>query len=349
MKLAVNLGYWGMGTNSDNLALAVEADKLGYSVAWAAEAYGSDVVTVLSWVAAQTQRIHVGSAIMQIPARTPTMTAMTAATLDTLSDGRFRLGLGVSGPQVSEGWHGVRFARPLARTREYVEIVELALSRRRVRYDGDTYVLPLPDGPGKALHLMVHPVREHIPIYLAAIGPKNLKLTGEIADGWLGVLFAPTFAQEILGPIAEGRAKVGKSMAGFDVVPTVAMSVGTDVAACSLPVRPNLALYIGGMGSREQNFYYNLAVRMGYGAEAATIQNQYLSRDYDGAAATVPDQLVDAVSLLGPPERIAERMGEFAAAGVNTLAITPYGESMSDRLRTLTVALKALERSGAAT
>jgi F420-dependent oxidoreductase-like protein len=337
-----------MGTNADNLLLAVEADRLGYSVAWAAEAYGSDAVTVLSWVAAQTERIDVGSAILQIPARTPAMTAMTAATLDTLSGGRFRLGLGVSGPQVSEGWHGVRFGKPLARTREYVDIVNLALSRKRVRYAGDTYVLPLPDGPGKALHLMVHPVREHIPIYLASIGPKNLELTGEIADGWLGVLFAPKFARDVLGHIAAGRAKVGKSMAGFDVVPSVPISVGTDVAACSLPVRPYTALYIGGMGSREHNFYNDLAVRMGYGAEAATIQNRYLSRDYDGAAAAIPDDLVDAVSLLGPKERIAERMAEFAEAGVTTLSITPYGESMQDRLRTLTVALEALELSGAA-
>jgi F420-dependent oxidoreductase-like protein len=348
VKLGVNLGYWGMGTNADNLSLAVAADRLGYSVAWAAEAYGSDAVTVLSWVAAQTQRIDVGSGILQIPARTPAMTAMTAATLDTLSGGRFRLGLGVSGPQVSEGWHGVRFAKPLARTREYVDIVNLALSRKRVRYNGDTYVLPLPDGPGKALHLMVHPVREHIPVYLASIGPKNLELTGEIADGWLGVLFAPKFADDVLGHLAAGRAKVGKSMDGFDVVPSVPTSIGTDVAACALPVRPYTALYIGGMGSREHNFYNNLAVRMGYEAEAATIQNLYLSRDYDGAAAAVPADLVDAISLLGSKERIAERMAEFAEAGVTTLSITPYGESMEDRLRTLTVALEALELSGAA-
>ena len=195
------------------LQLAQEADRLGYSVAWAAEAYGSDAVTVLTWIAAQTEHIDVGSAILQIPARTPTMTAMTAATLDTLSGGRFRLGLGLSGPQVSEGWHGVPFAKPLARTREYVDIVKLALSRERVRYDGQTYTLPLPDGPGKALHLMVHPVREHIPIYLASIGPKNLELTGEIADGWLSVFFAPKFAGELLEP-SRGRPGEGRQDAG---------------------------------------------------------------------------------------------------------------------------------------
>jgi len=191
MKLGLNLGYWGGGDHRENLALAREADRLGYSVAWAAEAYGSDAPTVLSWVAAQTTTIDVGSAIMQIPARTPAATAMTAATLDTLSEGRFRLGLGVSGPQVSEGWHGVRFDHPLARTREYVDIVHRALGRERLAYEGDHWTLPLPNGLGKSLRLTVHPIREHIPVYLASIGPKNLELTGEIADGWLGVFFAP--------------------------------------------------------------------------------------------------------------------------------------------------------------
>src|SRR5215510_8845322 len=183
MQLGINRGYWGAGMDSDNLAVAQEADRLGYAVVWAAEAYGSDAATVLAWVAAQTERIDVGSAIFQIPGRTPALTAMTAATLDTLSGGRFRLGLGVSGPQVSEGWHGVRFDKPLARTREYVEIVQLALARKTVRYEGQHWTLPLPDGPGKALKMTVHPVREQVPVYLAAVGPKNLELAGEIADG----------------------------------------------------------------------------------------------------------------------------------------------------------------------
>jgi F420-dependent oxidoreductase-like protein len=194
MRLGVNLGYWGAGNDADNLALAVEAERLGYSVVWAAEAYGSDAATVLAWIAAHTTTIDVGSAIFQIPGRTPALTAMTAATLDTLSGGRFRLGLGVSGPQVSEGWHGVRFDKPLARTREYVEIVRLALAREKVQYDGVHWTLPLPDGPGKALRLTVHPARENIPVYLAAVGPKNLELTGEIADGWLAIFFAPEYA-----------------------------------------------------------------------------------------------------------------------------------------------------------
>ena len=348
MKLGLNLGYWGLGGDADNLALALEADKLGYSVAWAAEAYGSDAITVLSWVAAQTTTIDVGSAILQIPARTPAMTAMTAATLDTLSNGRFRLGLGVSGPQVSEGWHGVRFAKPLARTREYVDVVKLAMSREKVRYDGETYQLPLPDGPGKALHLMVHPVREHIPIYLASVGPKNLELTGEIADGWLAVFFAPKFADELLAQIAAGRAKVGKTMDGFDVVPTVPVVVGDNVEDCANAVRPYAALYVGGMGSREQNFYNALACRMGYAEEAAEVQNRYLARDYDGAAALVPAEFVDQTSLLGPIGRIAERMAEFAAAGVTTLTIAPHGVTIDERLHALRVARDALDLSGVA-
>jgi F420-dependent oxidoreductase-like protein len=346
MKLGLNLGYWGLGGDADNLALAREADDLGYAVAWAAEAYGSDAITVLTWVAAQTKSIDVGSAILQIPARSPAMTAMTAATLDTLSNGRFRLGLGVSGPQVSEGWHGVRFAKPLARTREYVDIVKLAMSREKVRYDGETYQLPLPDGPGKALHLMVHPVREHIPIYLASVGPKNLELTGEIADGWLAVFFAPKFAGEVLNHIEAGRAKVGKTMEGFDVVPTVPLVVGEDIEECAKAVRPYAALYVGGMGSREQNFYNALAVRMGYQREAAQVQDRYLARDYDGAAALVPAEFVDQTSLLGPLERIAERMVDFAAAGVTTLSVSPFGATMDERLHALRVARQALDLSG---
>jgi F420-dependent oxidoreductase-like protein len=274
------------------------------------------------------------------------MTAMTAATLDTLSGGRFRLGLGVSGPQVSEGWHGVRFARPLARTREYVDIVNLALSRQRVRYTGETYQLPLPDGPGKALQLMLHPVREHIPIYLAAIGPKNLELAGEIADGWQPVFFSPQHSGEHIERIAAGRAKVGKDRHGFDIAVTVPVVVGDDLAACAAPVRPYAALYIGGMGSREQNFYNDLARRMGFGEAAAKVQELYLARDYDGAAAAVPFEFVDGTSLLGPVARLADRMKEFAAAGVTTLSLTPYGNSHEETISTLRAAAEALDRSG---
>jgi F420-dependent oxidoreductase-like protein len=352
VKLGLNLGYWGMGNDADNLALAREADVLGYSCAWAAEAYGSDVPTVLAWVGAQTEQIGLGSSILQIPARSPAMAAMTAATLDTLSGGRFRLGLGVSGPQVSEGWHGVRFSQPLTRTREYVDIVNLALSRKRVRYEGRHYTLPLPDGPGKALQLTVHPVREHIPIYLASVGPKNLELTGEIADGWLSIFFSTGYAAEQLALISAGRAKVGKDLDGFDVVASVPLLVsaeGADLQALAEPVRGYAALYIGGMGSKDVNFYNQLAVRMGYQAEAAEIQSRYLARDYEGAAAAVPFEFIDSTSLLGPPARIAQRMAEFAAAGVTTLNVMPYAATLEERLTSLRTAAEALRESGAAT
>jgi F420-dependent oxidoreductase-like protein len=346
VKLGLNLGYWGMGNDAENLALAVEADRLGYDCAWAAEAYGSDVPTVLAWVGARTSQIGLGSSILQIPARTPAMTAMTAATLDALSGGRFRLGLGVSGPQVSEGWHGVRFDKPLARTREYVDIVNLALSRKRVRYEGQHYVLPLPDGPGKALQLTVHPVREHIPIYLASVGPKNLELTGEIADGWLGIFLSTDFVAEQLEVIAAGRAKVGKTLDGFDVVGSAPLAVGPDIQAAAEPIRSYAALYIGGMGSREVNFYNQLAVRMGFGAEAATIQDRFLARDYAAAAAAVPFQFIDGTSLLGTQSRIAERLAAFAAAGVTTLNVMPQGATLQERLDSLHVAVAALAESG---
>ena len=346
MRLGINLGYWGAGNDADNLALAREADRLGYAVAWAAEAYGSDAATVLSWIAAQTERIDVGSAIFQIPARTPAMTAMTAATLDTLSGGRFRLGLGVSGPQVSEGWHGVRFDKPLARTREYVAIVKTALSRKKVAYDGEFFTLPLPDGPGKALTLTVHPVRENIPIYLAAIGPKNLELTGEIADGWLAIFFAPEHAAEHLAAIEAGRAKAGKTLEGFDVVPTVPVLIGDDVQACADAVRGYAALYIGGMGSREKNFYNQLAVRMGYDAEAAEVQRLYLDREYRAAGAAVPFEFIDRTSLIGPPDRIQERLHAYAEAGVTTLTVAAYAGSLDDRIQTLRTMAELLAASG---
>src|ERR671916_1850289 len=222
MRLALNLGYLvGSEDPRGQLQLTRHAESLGFAVVWAAEAYGSDSPTVLAWLAGQTTTIDIGSAVMQIPARSPAMTAMTAASLDVLTGGRFRLGLGVSGPQVSEGWHGVRFDKPLARTREYLAVVDTALGRRTVRFDGDHYRLPLPDGPGKALKLTIAPVSEHIPTYLAAVGPRNLELAGELTDGWLAVFYAPEFADEQLAAVRAGRARAGKELAGFDVVPSV--------------------------------------------------------------------------------------------------------------------------------
>ncbi|MFF3866265.1 LLM class F420-dependent oxidoreductase [Micromonospora sp. NPDC001898] len=347
MRLGLSLGYQtAWSTPADHLALAQEADRLGYSVVWAAEAYGSDSPSMLAWIAGQTERIDVGSAVMQIPARTPAMTAMTAATIDALSGGRFRLGLGVSGPQVSEGWHGVRFAKPLARTREYVDIVKLAIARKPVEYDGEFYTLPLPDGPGKALRLGFHPPREQVPIYLAAVGPKNLELAGEIADGWLAVFYSPEFAEEQLAAVRAGRAKAGKELAGFDVVPSVPVVIGDDVASCAELVRFYAALYVGGMGSRQQNFYNQLATRMGYGDAAREVQDLYLAKRQRDAAAAVPMEFIDRTSLLGPKERIAERLGEYAAAGVTTLSVTLFVADRDSGVQTLRTVAEALDLAG---
>jgi F420-dependent oxidoreductase-like protein len=352
MQLGLSLGYWGAGNYADNIMLAREADRIGYSIVWAAEAYGSDAATVLSWVGALTSTIDLGSAVMQIPARTPAMTAMTAATMDTLSGGRFRLGLGVSGPQVSEGWHGVRFDAPLARTREYVDIVRMALRRETVAYQGRHWTLPLPDGPGKALKMTIRPVREHLPIYLAAVGPKNLELAGEIADGWLAIFFSPEHSADLLASITAGRAKADRGtehdrLAGFDVVPTVPVVLNDDVQAAADPLRAYAALYLGGMGSREKNFYNALAVRMGFAESAAEVQDLFLDRKHREAAAAVPFDFIDQTSLIGSRGRIRDRLARYAASGVTTLTITAEGASLDERLHVLRTMTEVLEESGA--
>ena len=347
MKLGLNLGYLvGSDDPRGQVRLAQHAESLGFSVVWAAEAYGSDSPTVLAWLAAQTTTIDVGSAVMQIPGRSPAMAAMTAASLDVLSGGRFRLGLGVSGPQVSEGWHGARFSQPLARTREYLGIVQQALSRQTVSSSGTHYQLPLPGGPGKPLKLSIAPVSEHIPTYLAAIGPKNLELAGELTDGWLAVFFAPAYAAEQLSQIAAGRQLVGKTLAGFDVAPTFPLVVGADPQTCADPVRAYAALYLGGMGSRQQNFYNALAVRMGFGESAATVQDLFLTGRQRDARAAVPYEFIDETSLLGDQQRIAERLGRLADVGVTTCSVVPYGGSVDEKLDALSVVAQALEEAG---
>jgi len=346
MRLGLNLGYLtAWSTPADQLALAREAERLGVADVWVAEAYGSDTATLLAWLAGQTERIGLGAAVFQIPGRTPAMTAMTAATLDTISGGRFRLGLGVSGPQVSEGWHGVRFAKPLARTREYVDIVRMALGRKTVEYAGEHYTLPLPDGAGKALRLMLHPPREQVPIYLAAVGPKNLELAGEIADGWLAVFFAPEYAREQLDSIAAGRAKVGKTLDGFDVVAGVPVVIGDDVEMCAELVRPHHALYVGGMGSREQNFYNQLATRMGYGDAAREVQDLYLAKRHRDAAAALPLEFIDRTALLGPVDRIAGRLRAYADAGLSELSALIFGDA-DYATQTLRQLVEASEKAG---
>ncbi|MEO6996486.1 MAG: LLM class F420-dependent oxidoreductase [Terracoccus sp.] len=337
MRLAVNVGYWGRGTTGDDMvAIAVAADELGYDSVWVAEAYGSDSPSMLAWIGARTERIGLGSAVMQIPARTPAMTAMTATTIDTMSGGRFRLGLGVSGPQVSEGWHGVPFARPLGRTREYVAIVRAAVRRDTVSFQGRHFTLPLPGGAGKALKLASRPVRSDIPVYLAAVGPKNLELAGEIADGWLAIFFSPDHAPELLATIEAGRRAGGRAdaddpMAGFDVVASTPVVLVDDVAEAANHVRDYCALYIGGMGSKESNFYNQLARRMGFADEADQIQELYLAGRVRDAAAAVPLEFIDETSLLGSPQRIASRMQRYEDAGVTTLAVSVGGGMTRDQ------------------
>ena len=336
MRLGVMLGYFGAGTTAaEQLALAQEAERLGYDSAWVAEAYGSDAATVLAWLAAQTSTIKLGSAVFQIPARSPAMTAMTAATLDQLSGGRFRLGLGLSGPQVAEGWHGQRFARPLHRTRDYVTVVRMALERRRVAYQGETLQLPLPDGPGKALKLTIGPAQPRLPIYLAAMGPGNLAMAGELADGWLGFLFAPEHAGTFREHLAAGAARAGRDLDGFDVAPNVQVHISDDLAAARDAMRPFLALYIGGMGSRERNFYTEQAARYGFEGAARKVQEHYLAGNRPEAMAALPDELIDLVTLCGPAGRVRERLAAHHEAGVGTLLAAPAAWTHTERLAQL--------------
>ncbi|HET6549896.1 MAG TPA: LLM class F420-dependent oxidoreductase [Solirubrobacter sp.] len=338
MKLGLHIGYWGLGlTAQEQLQLVLEAERLGYDSVWTAEAYGSDAATVLAWVAQATSRIRLGSAIFQMPARSAAMTAMTAATIDQLSGGRMLLGIGSSGPQVAEGWHGQRFARQLQRTREYVDVVRLALSRSRVEYHGETLELPLPDGPGKALKLTIAPVQERIPVYLAAIGPKNTTLAAEIADGWLPTLFSPEHVGEFRPLLAEGfaRAGGGKGFDDFDIVPTVTVMISDDLESARDAMRGYVALYVGGMGSRSQNFYNALVRRYGFEEAATRVQELYLEGRRDEAAAALPGELIDTVAMVGPAARVRERIAVYRDAGVGTLMVSPMAWTFEDRLAQL--------------
>jgi F420-dependent oxidoreductase-like protein len=317
VRLGFYMGYAPPGTNPlELIELAQEAERLGYDSAWAAEAWGTDAVTVLTWLAATTSTIKIGSAIMQIPGRTPANTAMTAATLDLMSGGRFLLGLGTSGPQVVEGWHGQPWGKPITRTREYVEIVRAALRREALEFHGDQYDIPYSGadatGLGKPLKLLVRPLRESIPIYLAALSPKNVRTAFEIADGWLPIYFSPERARDAFG--YEPRD-------GFDIAPAVNVVVSDDLEAARDMMRPLLALYIGGMGARGANFYNSLFRRYGYEAEAERIQELYLEGKQREAIAAVPDALIDDVSLVGPPERIRDRLEAWRESGATTLLV----------------------------
>jgi F420-dependent oxidoreductase-like protein len=333
MKLGIHIGYWGLGlTSEDQLLIVQEAERLGYDSVWAAEAYGSDTATVLGWLAGQTSKIRLGSGIFQMPGRSAAMTAMTAATIDQLSNGRMILGIGSSGPQVAEGWHGQRFAKQLQRTREYVAVVRMALARERVEFHGETLDLPLPDGPGKALKLTISPVQERVPIYLAAIGPKNTALAGEIADGWIPTLFSPEHVSDLRKLLQEGADASGKSLDGFDIAPTVSLCISDDLEQARNTMRAFIALYVGGMGSRKQNFYNQLVSRYGYEAEAKNIQDLYLDGKREEAMAAVPEKLIDTVSLCGPKDLVRDRLAAYRDAGVGTLGVTPTAFGREERL-----------------
>jgi len=328
VRLAINVGYWGSRAGLD-MDLVLEAERLGYHSVWAAEAWGSDAVTVLSWIAARTERIKVGAAILQMPARTPAMTAMTAVTLSELSGGRFLLGLGLSGPQVAEGWHGQPYGAPLEKTREYVSIVRRIIAREEpLTHQGTHYQIPYagPDatGLGKPLTLISHPSHE-IPIYLAALGPRNVTLTAEIADGWIPVFYSPDRAPAVFGPLLEaGFAASGEpdKAARFDIAASVAVAITDDVATARRRMKPTLALYIGGMGAKGHNFYHDLAVRYGYEQEADQIQDLYLAGHRKEATMAVPDRLVDDLNLVGPAAAVRDRLEVWKAAGVTTLVVS---------------------------
>jgi F420-dependent oxidoreductase-like protein len=314
-----------------------EAESLGYDSVWTAEAYGSDAATILGWLAQATERIRLGSAIFQMPGRSAAMTAMTAATLDQLSGGRMLLGIGSSGPQVAEGWHGQRFARQLQRTREYIAVVRKALAREKLEFKGETLELPLPDGPGKALKLTIAPVQERIPIYLAAIGPKNTTLAAEIADGWIPTLFSPEHVGEFRPLLEEGFAAAGngKGFEDFDIAPSVNVFVSDDLASARDAMRHYVALYVGGMGSRKQNFYNALVQRYGFEDAAREVQDLYLEGKKDEAAAALPGELIDTVTLCGPADVVRERIGVYRDSGVGTLMIAPMAWTFEDRLAQL--------------
>ncbi len=354
LRLALNLASWSTTSAAEQLSLVSAAEALGYDAVWIAEAYGSDAVTPLAWLAGHTTRIGLGSGVMQVPARSAAMTAMTAATIDSLSDGRFRLGLGVSGPQVSEGWHGVMFGHPLARLREYVEAVRQALARAPLSYAGEHVRIPPPGSDARAMSLAMRPVREHVPVYLAAVGPRALDLCAEIGDGWLSSFADTTTVAEAVARFDAGRAHrlpgiaaaVDDVVVGCPLVATDGTDSADDIAAAADPVRDYAALYVGGMGGRQDNVYAKIAARLGYATAAATVQDLYLTRRRAEAAAALPSEFIDRVSLLGPPQRIAQRLAELSAAGATTVSVMPFAPTVAARVAMLEAAAEALRTSG---
>ena len=329
LKLGLNTGFWASSAPSPvTLEAILEAERLGFDSIWTSEAYGCDVLTPLAWWGSRTERVRLGTSIMQISARRPTAAAMAAITLDHLSGGRFVLGLGASGPQVVEGWYGEPFEKPLARTREYVQIVREVIAREgRVGSDGPHYPLPVAGrdgitGLGKPLKTTVHPLRDRIPIFIGAEGPKNIAQTAEIADGWLALFYSPEHHDELYRPHLEaGFARREVPCEDFEIAVSLDFIVDDDVERAADMIRPRLALYFGGMGARSMNFHHEVAVRMGYGGEAQKIQQLFLEGKKDEAAAAVPTKLVEQLSLIGPPDKIRHDLKAWRDAGVTSLLI----------------------------
>jgi F420-dependent oxidoreductase-like protein len=328
MKLGLSVGYWSSGPPAGALDSVLEAERLGFDSVWTAEAYGSDALTPLAWWGSHTTRIRLGTGICQMPARTPTATAMAAMTLDHLSDGRFILGLGASGPQVVEGWYGQPYPKPLARTREYFDIVRRTLAREGpVAFSGDHYALPHPGGTGlgKALRSTIHPRRPDLPVFLGAEGPKNIALGAEIADGWLAMLYGPKEDGWYRARLAEGferRAPERRPASEFEVISLVPVVVNPDVEAAADMIRPHLALYAGGMGARGANFHFEVIARLGYEAEATRIQELYLSGHKSEAIAAVPTKLVEDLALVGPVEKIRDELDAWRETAITTMLVS---------------------------
>jgi F420-dependent oxidoreductase-like protein len=327
MKLGLGMGYWSAGPPPDMLDTVLEAERLGYDSLWTAEAYGSDALTPLAWYGSHTSRIKLGTGICQMPARTPTALGMAAMTLDHLSEGRVLLGVGASGPQVVEGWYGQPYPKPLARSREYIDILRTTIAREPVEFSGDHYTLPYEGGTGlgKALKSTIHPRRSEIPIYLGAEGPKNIALAGEIADGWVAMLYSPKDDAWYRERLAEGFAKRSSersSVEDFEVVCLTPAVINPDVEAAADMIRPHLALYAGGMGARGANFHFDAIARAGFEAEATKIQELYLAGNKKDAIAAVPTEMVEAMALIGPPEKIRDDLAAWEAGVVTTLLVT---------------------------
>lgn len=338
LKLGLNLGYWGIGPAGEEAAeLVLAAERMGYESVWAAESYGSDAVSVLAWLAARTEKINLGAAIMQVPARPPAAAAMAGATIDKLSGGRFLFGFGPSGPQVSEGWYGVPYAKPWGRTREYIEVVREIVAREGpVNHQGEHYTLPLPGGEGKPLKLNFHPLRNQIPVFVGAIGRKSVEMAAEICDGWIPIFFSVDAFEQTWGEHLEaGFAKGGRQRSDLEVSPSLQVAIDGDLEAAKNVVKAGLVLYFGGMGSRKTNFYVDLAHRFGFGEVADEVQRRFQDGDRGGAFEAMPDEIVEATSLVGTEAEVAERVERFRGAGIDRLICSPVHVERSEQLHTL--------------